>query len=121
MALPVARKISPAFQATVTTPALVSSRNWVSGDVWMNGTRACVYVGKESLGAGVTAVVELEGAWEMPCASGVTAALDAQVNYDTANKTVVTTATGGAIVGPIGRLRVAKTSGQLVAIVDLNR
>lgn len=119
MPLPVATQLHEFGQRVVTTPALVSSRLWTPGDVWLDGVTAVHYSdGLRDIGAGVQCNVNYVGSFTFPCATAVTAAKDAVAFYDTINKTVVTAAAANIIT--IGVFAFAKTSGQLTAIVQLN-
>ena len=105
-------------QRNVVTPALVSSRLWTAGDIWLDGGQAVFYNGLRDVGAGVEVNVSYVGTFDAPCATGVTAAIGADAFYDTVNQTVV--AGSGANIILIGKFAVAKTSGQLRALVRLN-
>jgi hypothetical protein len=119
MALPTATQLYEHGKRVVTTPALVNSTNWKPGDVWLDGSLAVHYAdGLRELGAGVQCSVNYLGAFTFACATGVTAAKDSDAYYDTVNKTIVTAAGTNIIL--VGKFVVAKTSGQLTAVVQLN-
>lgn len=119
MALPLVLQRQEFGRRVVTTPALVSSRNWTPGDVWLDGSKAVHYSeGLRDVGAGVQVNVVYVGSFEFPCATGVVMAKDADAFYDTINRTIV--AAGGANIILVGKLVNAKTSGQLTALVQLN-
>jgi predicted RecA/RadA family phage recombinase len=105
-------------QRNVITPALVSSRLWTAGDIWLDGGQAVFYNGIRDVGAGVEVNVTYVGTFTAPCATGVTAAIGADAYYDTVNQTVV--AGSGSNIILIGKFALAKTSGQLTALVRLN-
>lgn len=118
MPLPLVLQRQDFGNRVVTTPALVSSRPWTAGDVWMDGTKAVHYSGLRDVGAGVQVNVVYVGIFEFPCATGVTMAKDADAFYDTVNRTIV--AAGGANIILAGKLVNAKVGGQLTALVALN-
>jgi len=118
MPLPLVVQRQEFGRRVVTTPALVSSRPWTAGDVWLDGSKAVHYSGLRDVGAGVQVNVVTVGTFEFPCATGVTMAKDADAYYDTVNRTIV--AESGSNIILVGKLVNAKVSGQLTALVVLN-
>jgi predicted RecA/RadA family phage recombinase len=118
MALPLSVQKFAFGNRNVVTPALVSSRRWVAGDIWLDGGQAVFYSGIRDAGASETVNVTYVGTFDCPCGSAVTAAIGADAYYDTVNRTVVTGA--GANIILIGKFAVAKTNGQTRALVRLN-
>ena len=119
MPLPAVLQTQEFGRRVVTTPALVSSRLWTPGDVWLDGSLAVHYNdGLRDLGAGVQVNVTYLGAFTFPCATGITAAKNADAFYDQANKTIVTAPGVGIIY--VGKFVNAKTSGPTTALIELN-
>jgi hypothetical protein len=119
MPLPVVSQEQDFGRRVVTTPALVSSRNWGSGDVWLDGKLAVHYNdGLRDVGAGVQVNVTYLGAFRFACGSAVTAPKNADAFYDTVNRTIVVAPGAGIIY--VGKFVNAKTNGQTSALVELN-
>lgn len=118
MALPLSVQKFAFGNRNVVTPALVSSRRWVPGDMWLDGGKAVFYNGLRDVGASETVNVTYIGTFDCPCGSAVTAANGADAYYDTINRTVVTGA--GANIILIGKFAREKTNGQTRAWVTLN-
>lgn len=119
MALPAVLQEQDFGRRVVTTPALVSSRNWTPGDVWLDGHLAVHYNdGLRDVGAGVQVNTTYIGAFRFACASAIVAAKDSDAYYDQVNKTIVL-APGTNIIY-VGKFVNAKTNGQTNALIDLN-
>lgn len=119
MTLPAVLQEQDFGRRVVTTPALVSSRNWTPGDVWLDGHLAVHYNdGLRDVGAGVQVNVTYVGAFRFACGSAVVAAKNADAYYDQVNKTIVLAP--GANIIYVGKFLNAKTNGQTSALVDLN-
>lgn len=119
MALPAVLQEQDFGRRVVTTPALVNSKNWTPGDVWLDGHLAVHYNdGLRDVGAGVQVNVTYTGAFRFACGSAVTAAKDSDAYYDQINKTIVV-APGTNIIY-VGKFVNAKTNGQTSALVELN-
>jgi hypothetical protein len=119
MALPAVLQEQDFGRRVVTTPALISSRNWTPGDVWLDGGLAVHYNdGLRDVGAGVQVNVTYVGSFRFPCGSSVIAAKGTDAYYDQVNKTIVVAP--GANIVYVGKFVNAKTSGQLSALIDLN-
>jgi len=119
MPLPAVTQNQEFGRRVVTTPALISSRPWTCGDVWLDGHLAVHYNdGMRDVGAGVQVNVTYTGAFTFPCATGVVAAKNADAFYDQVNKTIVTAP--GANIIYVGKFVNAKTSGPTTALIELN-
>jgi hypothetical protein len=119
MPLPVVLQEQDFGRRVVTTPALVSSRNWMPGDVWLDGNLAVHYNdGLRDVGAGVQVNTTYIGAFRFPCGSAVVAAKNADAFYDTVNRTIVVAPGTGIIF--VGKFVNAKTNGQTSTLIELN-
>lgn len=114
MADPLSKLYHPQGESVVT-----AGKAYVSGEpIQLADNKVGVYTGLKSVASGDSMAVETEGIREFPCGTSVTFSANAELHWHIANKTVVTAA-DGANTFPLGRAHAAKTSGQLVAIVDI--
>ena len=114
MALPVSRLLGDDESVNVTAGAAYSP-----GDVVLLATgKYGVVAGTQDIASGDPMELVIEGAWEFPAASGVTASIGDAAYWDASGETVVATPT--ASTKYLGRFRKAKTSGQTVCQVLLN-
>lgn len=114
MALPTARRVGSDCQITLT-----AATTYVPGQVVVVfPNMAGVVVGTKDIASGETYTVATEGKYEVPCASGTTASLGNAAWWDTSSSLVVTSRPSAGHY--LGRFAKAKTSGQTVAVIDLN-
>lgn len=114
MALPKAVRVADDGELKIVAAAAL-----VPGQVMRAfGPYAGVVMGTQNISIGEPAVLALKGQYEIACASGTTASAGAEAFYNTSTTLVVTAA--GANCIQIGRFAKAKTSGQLVATIQLN-
>lgn len=113
-ALPTARRLGCEDQITVTAGSAYTPGDVVLAYAGLYG----IVVGTINIASGDPMTLSIEGAWELPCATGVTATIGDAAYWDASGVTVVATPTASTLC--IGRFRKAKTSGQLVCQVDLN-
>lgn len=119
MPLPAVLQEQDFGRRVVTTPALISSRNWTPGDVWQDGHLAVHYNdGLRDVGAGVQVNVTYVGTFRFACGSAVVAPKNSDAFYDMVNKTIVLA--GGTNIIYVGKFVNAKTNGQTTALIDLN-
>jgi predicted RecA/RadA family phage recombinase len=99
---------------------LTAATTYAPGDVVRMAPNIIgVVVGTKDIASGDSFTVQTEGKYELPCATGVTGSLGAAAWWDSSGLTVVSSApTAGWY---LGRYAKAKVSGQLVAIVDINK
>jgi len=89
------------------------SSDTAAGSVVVHGTR--VGVTKVAISANVQGVLHVEGVFEIDCASGTTFSAGALLYWSASTSKITTTNTDTFA----GRAAVAKTSGQLKAVVRL--
>lgn len=114
MTAPLAKLIHPDGESVVT-----AGKAYISGEpIQLGDKKVGVYMGLRSVANGEKMAVQTKGIYEFPCATGVTFSVGAQVHWNIASQTVVATADSPNTF-PLGRAHAAKTSGQLVARVDI--
>ncbi len=119
MPLPAVVQTQEFGRRVVTTPALVSSRLWTPGDVWLDGHLAVHYNdGLRDVGAGVQVNVTYTGSFTFPVATGIVAAKNQDAYWDQVNKTIVLAP--GANIIYVGKFVNAKASGPTTALIELN-
>lgn len=119
MPLPAVVQTQEFGRRVVTTPALVSSRLWTPGDVWLDGHLAVHYNdGLRDVGAGVQVNVTYTGAFTFPVATGIVAAKNQDAYWDQVNKTIVLAP--GANIIYVGKFVNAKANGPTSALIELN-
>lgn len=106
--------MQPPHMHSVTAPAggLVSGQPFQAAET---GSLALIYQGLRSAAAGDTVIGVSAGTFELAALSTLVSALDASVHWVAGNSQVE--ASGGFAVGKIRRV---KSSGQAVAVVQLN-
>lgn len=77
-----------------------------------------IVLGTQNIASGDPVSYATEGKWELPSASGTTAAVGAPAWWDSSSSLVVTSQPTSGFY--IGRFTVAKVSGQTVAVIELN-
>lgn len=98
---------------------VTAAKTYISGEpIQLGDKKVGVYMGLRSVASGERMCVQTMGIYEFPCATGVTFAVGAQVHWNISSQTVVA-ADDSPNTFPLGRAHAAKTSGQLVATVDI--
>lgn len=114
MALPKARRTGDDCAITLTAAAALQPGDVVR--LWPS--MVGIVMGTQNIAIGDPVTYAQEGKWELPSASGTTGAVGAAAWWDSANSLVVSSAPTAGFY--IGRYAKAKTSGQLVAVIELN-
>lgn len=112
--LPTAKRVGGDCQITLT-----AATSYVPGQVVaVYPNMAGIVAGVVNIASGDPVTFITEGKYEFPCASGTTASLGNAAWWDSANSLVVTSRPAAGHY--LGRFAKAKTSGQTVAIIDIN-
>jgi len=114
MALPKARRTGDDCAITLTAASAL-----VPGDVvrlWPS--MVGIVMGTQNIASGDPVTYATEGKWELPSASGTTGAVGTAAWWDSANSLIVSSVPTAGFY--IGRYVKAKTSGQTVAVIELN-
>lgn len=114
MALPKARRTGDDCAITLTAGAAYSPGDVVR--LWPS--MVGIVMGTQNIASGDPVTFATEGKWELPSASGTTASIGTAAWWDSANSLVVTSQPTAGFY--IGRFVKAKTSGQTVAVIELN-
>jgi len=114
MADPVSKLIHPSGEAVVT-----SAKDYISGEpIKLVDGKVGIYKALRPVVSGEDMCVMTDGIHQFPSATAVTFAAAAVVHWHVANKTCVAAVSAGNTF-VLGKAFVAKTSGQLVVIVDI--